>query len=349
MIMCGHNAVRHIPVARACRVGLLCTGLALLVAGCGGSAGAPAIAVRPVLSASQLRLPVQKYEPSFQQEVAADQVVTKLTDQCVRSFNLQPPAGQLGHVEPPAADVTLSAVQWLDTTTAREYGFNPPPDAGMEQYDSLNSSPALSSENPGVHEVLFGVGAAGHGRLAEYAGRPVPKGGCLGEATSAVSAHIGLAAASGLPHPTTSGDPGAAYFWLVWPGLPRRLEEQAVQNAQADPRMAAVTAKWHACMARLGFHYQTPLDAMSDSRWAPGTANASSLTNNRKDEIAAATADAKCQASVDFAGVRLALLTSYEKRLFAARARQLRAYEHTFAQLMKNVTTLDRVNAKTRS
>jgi hypothetical protein len=324
------------------RAFVLCATVA--ISGCAAASGVtgtapPAITARPVVSASQLSLPLEAYELTLGQEVTAARAVTVLADRCLRGFGLPPPSGLLGHAEPPAAEVTESAVQWLGAASAEVYGFNPPPDSALREFDSLNVGGAIYSTDAQVHEVLSGTLADG-GTLTRFAGRPVPEGGCLGLATSEISLHIDVAAASGYSSTGAHQVPGAPYFWLVWPGLPLRLEEQAVENTEADSRAIAVASRWHACMGSAGFNYATPLDAMSDPRWAPGTSDASSQVTNHRTEIAVAIADAHCQSKVNFAGVRLALLTGYEDQLLRTHVGPLDAYRRAAARLMGNATAI---------
>jgi hypothetical protein len=322
--------------------GVLCVAT---VSGCAGpgavdGARSPAITVEPVLSAGQVSLPLQRYELTLDQEITAARAVTLLVDRCLRSFRLPTPPGLFGHATEPAADVTESAVQWLSVVSAKENGFNPPPDSALREFDDVDVGAAGYSENRQVLQVVYGISVDGRGRLASYGGEQVPAGGCLGAATSAISANIDITAASGGASKRSHPDPGGAYYWLVWPGLPLRLEEQAVQRTEADPRALAVTSKWHACMARDGVNYASPLDAMSDPRWASATANSASLSKTRPIQYSVAVTDARCQEEVDFAGTRLALLTSYEEQLMTAEAQQLRGYTHAVTQLMGNVNMI---------
>jgi hypothetical protein len=71
------------------------------------------------------------------------------------------------------------------------------------------------------------------------------------------------------------------YYELVWPGLPMQLEEEAVNETEADPHAAAVTSAWRSCMQQEGYKYASPADALADPRWASGTVAANALSANR--------------------------------------------------------------------
>jgi hypothetical protein len=129
---------------------------------------------------------------------------------------------------------------------------------------------------------------------------------------------------------------GVAYFDLVQPGLPLEIEKTAAAQANGDPRVRAVDARWHACMAKSGYSYRTPIDAMGDPRWAPGTTEATARRGTQRLQMAVAVADAGCQQQVNFAGTRLAVLAGYQDQLISSNLDRLHQYESQMAKLVAN-------------
>ncbi|ROO91024.1 hypothetical protein EDD29_8766 [Actinocorallia herbida] len=122
------------------------------------------------------------------------------------------------------------------------------------------------------------------GRVKEYEGKAVPQGGCLTEGRKQLG--------------------GTAD--LFWPK--NELEAEAVKLAEKDPRTAEVTQAWSACMRDAGYSYASPAEAASDAQWlVPGPPSPS--------EVSAAAADVGCKTQVNYAGMRMAVLTAYEMRL----------------------------------
>ena len=311
-----------------------------LIAGCSAQGATlpsmPATVAR-VTSMTQVRLPWEGFEPSLSQEVAASKAVTLLAENCLRPYGLPSPSGLLGHITPPAPTITESAVQWLSAASAARYGFNPPPPPDVSSFqDALSGQSVI--DYPSLYGVLYGRNPATGSRITRFNGRLVPQGGCLGHATDEVAAGIKPEALQGSANNLSL--PGAAYYELVWPGLPVTLEEQAVTETENDPRAIAVASQWHTCMVGKGYSYATPLDATADSRWAPATTDAASRAKTVKEEIAVATADTNCQQQVNFAGTRLALMTVYERQLIGTHLAQLREYESDIARLMTNTQAI---------
>jgi hypothetical protein len=294
-------------------------GMAGVLSGCSGTSNTSALPeVKPTLltSVSQVRLPLDSFQATFAQQTLVGNAVTKLADRCLSQHGLSAGSAFLGHVDNPISAVDLSAVQWLTVPAAEKYGFNPPPPAAMQQYAETElAAGGVFALKPAVSQALYG-------------------GGCLSQATAQVSKGIGNAVLLGRPPQKVSGY--MTYYELAWPGFPIQLEEQAVNETEADPRSTEVTSAWQSCMQQQGFKYASPADALADPRWASGTAATKTLSANRSLQLKVAVADARCQERVNFAGTRLALLTVYQERLIKAHSRQLREYQEQFSTLVAN-------------
>jgi hypothetical protein len=280
------------------------------------SSALPHVTPTSLTSVSQVRLPLDAFQATFAEQTLVGDAVTELADRCLAQRGLSAGAAFLGHIDNPISAVDMSAVQWLTVPAAERYGFNQPLPAAVRQYSQTEwAAGGVFSLTPAVRHAFY-------------------QGGCLSQATAQVAKGIGSAVALGSPPQQAPGY--TTYYELAWPGLPMQLEEEAVNDTEADPHAAAVTSAWRSCMQRQGYRYASPADALADPRWASGTAETKALSANRSLQIKVAVADARCQESVNFAGTRLALLTAYQERLIKAHTRQLRAYEAQFSTLVAN-------------
>jgi hypothetical protein len=253
------------------------------------------------------------YAATFDQEKIVGQAVTRLADKCLIGKNLTAGPVFLGHITTPASEVDESAVQWISVPVAQKYGFNVPQTNIMKQYeDTAWTDGGIFGLSAAVSRVFYGT--------------------CLGNAAAEVTKGIGTAALLG--NPPQHMTPYTTYYELVWPGLPIQLEEQAVNETEADPRAAAVASAWHSCMLTKGYGYATPAEALADPRWAPGTATSESQVKNHALQISVAIADARCQQKVNFGGMRLALLTAYQNQLIRAHEQELKQYVRQVATLV---------------
>jgi hypothetical protein len=294
----------------------------------------PPITVRPLVSASQIRLPVDSYVPSFADQVLAGQALTKVADACLAAHHVAVPLAFLGHVNPPLSALNDSTVLWLSQDSARRYGFDPPSSASLDSFhQTVWAHGGVLGISPAQSDVLYDLPASSPGGPMAPATGPASNGGCFGAAAAVVAAHVGAVPMLSVPADAAK-TVGLAYYELVWPGLPLQIEVTAAHEADADPRVASDTQRWQACMSKSGYHYQSPQDALGDPRWSAATADASSQRKSRPLEFAVATADARCQQQVNYGGTRLAVLTADQDQLISAHAGQLRVYEQEFTKLV---------------
>lgn len=240
--------------------------LAVLVAavavgtGCAGHAPA---AARVVLDSRSLRLPLDAYRLSAGEQVRVTDAEDRVVRVCMHRFGLTPPR------RPDTAPLGPT------THTERRYGLTDPKLAARDGYHLGNRDPRTAPRRPTPHLspaqelVLFGS-AAGSARH-EYAGRPVPEGGCLG----AADRRVGV-------------DDEAA-------DLVDKLDAASVLDARHKPAVKAAFRDWSACMRADGFDYAMPWDPANDPRF---TGRTSSPT-----EIRVATADVACKKKTNVVGV----------------------------------------------
>lgn len=139
-------------------------------------------------------------------------------------------------------------------------------------------------------------------------------------------------------HPLFGGIPAAQRAWTAGcqsiinqarskqfdlPIDPLRGVQVSIAQVQHDTRYLAITRRWSACMARSGYPYKTPFDAMNTRPWGLTDPSGQSRGPVTALEIRAATADAQCRQSINFHGWWVTLLTAYENRLINANQSKL--------------------------
>lgn len=239
----------------------------------------PAIPEPPVLTqVADRSLPVEAYLLSGAQYRQLSTAEDLLVSRCMQDFGLpyeRPPAPD---AEPPGQ--TAHRYDPVDPRVAAAHGYHPAdPNTGAK--------PAEPSISPDAATVLGAGTAGGPGTPAaprSYRGRPVPPGGCLGQAHTRLTAHGG-----------TGRDPD----------LVVGINFGGYQQSTTDPRVKDVFQKWSACMKAKGFSYATPTDAAKDPRWK-------SAPEPTPEELATATADVACKAAVNVVGVWFTVESAYE-------------------------------------
>lgn len=155
-----------------------------------------------------------------------------------------------------------------DLASAKRYGYRVPAEPRRDVPDRASGGPAETSA------------LTGHGRRT-VRGRPIPEGGCIGEAGRALG-----------------GSPDA--------GLAQRLSFASYDRSRRDSRVRAVVARWSRCMAARGYDYRGPLDPPADPRFT-GKAD--------RGQIRTAVADIGCKDRANVVGVWSAVESAYQRPL----------------------------------
>ncbi|RSM64466.1 hypothetical protein DMH04_51250 [Kibdelosporangium aridum] len=252
--------------------------------------------IRPVSSGADIVLPFRDYELSSAQLDIVERATTLMARACVQRFGLDWP---LPRTEPTETTVVADANRYgiIDRAEVAQRGYHPPPEPPRAPDDTSPSLDAVA--------VYAGKGASVVG------GRPVPEGGCVGEARRQL--------AQGAP----AGLSGAEFA---------DLDQQIFQRAQADSRVSAAMAAWRACMAASGYHYTDVWAANDDARWttpqpAPG-------------EIATATTDLDCRATSNLVPVWLAVETAYQRQAIARRSAEFDATAAKLRTMLENASRI---------
>jgi hypothetical protein len=95
---------------------------------------------------------------------------------------------------------------------------------------------------------------------------------------------------------------------------------RSLEATGRDARVVAATRAWSACMKDAGFADTTP-DGLVARYHGPGRPTA--------EELAAATADERCTAAGNLAGIWFAVLAGYQRQLIAANQERLAAYRRS--------------------
>jgi hypothetical protein len=270
--------------------------VATAVAGCGGRAVAtPAPVPTPILSGTaQLRLPITSYELSDTQSAEAEYLGQLYAQECMHGFGFEYLPG-----------LSISSIAQNSRITAelnsRRYGVSDPTAAATYGYHipswARSAAAPTPFPRPGDPEfrVLTGQPAG------RYHGRPVPAGGCLGQASGRLTAaDIDTGAQA-------SGGPDQS-------ALVQQIASQGFARAQADRRVRTVDARWTACMRSHGYAYATPFQAAN--HW---NLNAPVSTT----EIQTAEHDIACKRQVNLIGVEFAVESDYENADIARNAQVL--------------------------
>ncbi|WP_405016079.1 hypothetical protein OHV05_02430 [Kitasatospora sp. NBC_00070] len=245
--------------------------LLLFAASCtpAGSAPAPpgAPAVPEVRSGADIRLPFDRYLMTPEQRRTVTLAEQRIARTCMSRFGFDWPVPDLPAV--PAGSTNARRYGVLDPAEVAQLGYHPPAD------------PAPPAAPPGTSPEMMMV-YGGRGGVSELAGRPIPDGGCLGEARR----ELGIGAV-GLGSPELN-----------------RISTDSFTQAQHDPRHAAVNAAWSACMKQSGYAYADIWRANNDPRWSDRQPSAL--------ELATARADVACKLSTRVPTVLLTIETELQ-------------------------------------
>jgi hypothetical protein len=259
------------------RLATVLAGAAVIIGGTGCGAGTPAPAggaaaapVPPLLRTVDLRLPLDDYLMALPDSVRLARAVRLVQAGCLRRLGF--PAA----VEPVPA---VGPRSWND----RRYGLTDPAQAPHGYWPDSRTTPGSRPRSAAGDA----EGAALTGSVRSVHGRPVPAGGCAGEASRRLLGH----------------DPAG-----VDRELAQRLSYASFAASRRDPAVVAATAAWSACMAAAGHPYAGPLDPPADPRFQGAFTPL---------EAATATADIGCKRRTNLVGIWVAAEAATQRALIA--------------------------------
>lgn len=280
----------------------------LLVSGCGGgppgtSATRPPVATPTPTTTVDLRLPLNAYLPTPEEQATGEYLIYRVEQRCMRGYGFR----YLPHLSSDYIDTTVAT--WREYES-RRYGISERTIAARRGYHlgeataETRAPQAATTLSVPERRVLSGQEPNGQELTTPVRNKDVPDGGC-----------------AGLADRTVHGDRAAE----VQRGydLVARLRGEAFDRSRSDPRVAAVNRRWSSCMRSTGFTYRDPDAAIEDARWDLLSAGPS------RAEVAVATADISCKLRTNVLGVNFAVETGYENAAIDAHARELaKARDH---------------------
>ncbi|EIV96582.1 hypothetical protein [Frankia sp. QA3] len=284
-------AARWAPAATLATLAMAAT----LVAGCGSTRSpAPAASTaRPpvLLDGASLHLPLDRYLLGPRESATVAQAYRTLLAQCTRRFGLPDPRPRPVTSDQPA---TLNERRYgiTDAALAATAGYR----VSKPRPTSIPPTPAGSATTPDPRTLDILTGR--HAGTVD--GRPIPDGGCSGEAKRRLNA--------GAPAGTD-------------PDLAQRLSQTSYFAAGRDGRVQEVLRAWSACMRTHGLRYSSPLTAAADPRFRTGPVSAT--------ETAVAATDIACKRQTNLVGVWFSVESELQRPGLAANRNALERIRQT--------------------
>lgn len=270
------------PVVRR-PAAVLAVAVLSVIAACGRSDPAvpPGGADRPpvLLRSVDLRLPLDRYQPTVAETDRLARAHRALLSDCMRGLGLDYVLPDTG---PPAGPRT-----WTD----RRYGLTDPAQAAHGYWSATRTATnrTASAIRQRTARATGTEGAAITGRGVQVInGHRVPAGGCAEAAQRRL---------------TGNDPPGVDH------SLAQRLSSDSFTRSQHDPRVVDATRRWSACMLVAGFRYAGPLDPPADRRFQHALSGT---------EIAAASADIACKRQTNLIGIWYAVEAVLQAPLIAS-------------------------------
>lgn len=231
-----------------------------------------------VASAEEIVLPFDGYGFTDREDKTIGAAHNKLIRDCGKRFGVAvtlPPPNN-----PSIATLNARRYGIIDREEAERMGYSW---AGDDDAESEKSGAGGWDPSQAERQVVLGQGTS---TLRDSNGRPVPEGGCVGEAEREL----------GLP----SG------------GLAQQdeLGNDSLHLAEQDSRVLVAMSSWSKCMKRAGFSYDSIWDP-NDQQWPEPPS---------QTEIATASADARCKGETNLAGIWLAVESAYQRRAISEHA-----------------------------
>ncbi|MFE9425957.1 hypothetical protein ACFYNO_23700 [Kitasatospora sp. NPDC006697] len=283
---------------------LLVGSISACSSGLGSNSAPPPVGPVPVIQdPGQISLPLDGYEPTADQAATISRASHLVADRCMREFGLNAPEETY--------DAFTQEVQEVKKRN-QLYGYFVAVGATGDGYDRNQAIPP-STLSPDVNSVLYGTDASGQA-VADYHGRPVPKGGCW---------QVGADALGGPP---------------PLPGTPQALPAEGPRIPLTDPRLRTAYAAWSDCMRQKGYRYTNPADAYSDRKW--GGAAAPATQGHDPLEVSTAEADVACKISLNTVGQVVAVEIAYDRQYIAANTRALQTFTQQLAARTRRAETV---------
>ncbi|MCM2390575.1 hypothetical protein [Streptomyces albipurpureus] len=265
-----------------------------------------------LLSVDSLVLPIEPYLFTDRQVARLLQARAVLTASCMRRFGHPWPVPKSAPPDTGTRNPANTAHRYglTDAVAASRHGYHPAPGSPQKQVKSK----VAAGPTPAPAHMLVATGLNEDGTPAQQddSGRALPRGGCLGEATAALS---------GSPDKIGNRE------------LVGAINIGSYQQSQRDPRVTAVFGAWSRCMQRYGYDYADPTRA-------PGRSPLYQTDTAGPAEIALARRDVSCKRDTNVVGVWSAVDADYQRRVMREKKPELAAIA---ADIRTQLANADRV------
>lgn len=255
--------------------------------------------IRSISLPDDISLPLDEFRPDAESENAVLKAEHQLTQECMQRFGMS--------FDGPAWSVPAKHRDYdrlfgaINLDEAQKFGYQLPGESPSESgLGNLNPEEVLP---PNVSEADYM--AAFMGEADAVNGVAIPDGGCVGEARAAL------------------GDDYRLQL-LIEEGV-----NYSLTQSNRDPRVTEAFAAWSVCMSDAGYAYETPSDAVNDSRLNLDT------VSGVQAQIDIAVADVQCKIDTDLTGIRVAVASAWQDEFIKDHAAEL---EESAAAFQDQVT-----------
>ncbi|MEV6207210.1 hypothetical protein [Kitasatospora sp. NPDC051914] len=185
----------------------------------------------PPASPGRVPLPIERFTLTADESYAVERAKVLLTNECLRGFGLD---YRIPESPPPAAEPSRR-YGIADHEAARGRGYHLPPSPGRT---AVPAKPTEAQE-----AILLGVTRTGEPQSATPDGRPIPPGGCYGDAETRLD---------GGARPESDIAAASA------------IDTDSFKQSLEDAAVVGAFNAWSACMERHGHRYRNPLASVGD-------------------------------------------------------------------------------------
>ncbi|MFB7474642.1 hypothetical protein [Kitasatospora sp. NPDC056184] len=248
------------------------------------------------LDGAPVALPLDGYSVGTEESAVIFRAMGQATRTCMKSKGFDYDPGEVP-VAPPPSPFDPGNLGLLSAAAAQQTGYHKPPrPAGSGQSATGSAAAGAVEQSDAYRQALTGAGRAAAGVADAKTDR-----GCAGEIERRFQA-------AGVK--SNSGD------------LIGSLRGKAYDRTATDSRVKDAIAAWQSCMAGLGYHYSTPVQA-SSAAWPDPVSDR---------EKATAVADMTCKTQVKLLGTWYTVQTAYQKQFIGRNEVDLQTVKEVSAQ-----------------
>lgn len=269
--------------------------------------------------AAQISTPLDAYLPTPEENYTLKKARVLLVNQCMRQLgypdNPQPLGKFTGEAYLEHTEFLVSPIQQVE-----RWGYKSPPgtETGKQEREA-----GFTKDVTKIQGQLF------TGRVATFNGKPVPDGGCEGEALRTLTKGAATTQEVKLPDGSAAGAGKDGFGEGFAEMVVSSARGKAMAKVRNDSRFEKATTDWSDCMKKQGYTFGSPSAARNDKRWA-------NATQPGKEEISVAVADMRCKQDVNYLGIGIAVESAYENQLIEEDAEILKEAKDKTARWIEN-------------